>query len=341
MTAISELTAATEMVSAEDLVTVAREALLGEADALRLAAERLGKEIAEAVALIMRSGGKVVVTGVGKSGHVGQKIAATLCSTGTPAVFLHATEAVHGDLGLYTRGDPSILISKSGTTVELLRLVPILRRIDSPLIGIVGNGSSALAGLVDVTLDASVPREADPLDLAPTSSTTVALGLGDALAAALMHARSFSRLDFARFHPAGQLGRGLTMQVADVMHGAGKIAWVAAEDSLKAAVIAMTLHPLGAACVANADGRLAGMVTDGDVRRALQLHDDIRNVTVGDAMTRSPTAITPDATLYEAAQVMENRPSQISVLPVLDEDGRCLGLLRLHDIYQANLMGTR
>lgn len=170
MTASTVVPAATDAVSTADLLAVARQALLGEADALRLAAERLGSEIVAATSLIMESGGKVVVTGVGKSGHVGQKIAATLCSTGTPAVFLHATEAVHGDLGLYTRGDPSILISKSGTTAELLRLVPVLRHIESPLIGIVGNSSSALAGLVDVTLDASVPREADPLDLADRKS---------------------------------------------------------------------------------------------------------------------------------------------------------------------------
>lgn len=339
MTVSSDLPALAESVSAEELLSVARRALLGEAEALRLAAERLGGEVAAAAALILRSRGKVVVTGVGKSGHVGQKIAATLCSTGTTAVFMHATEAVHGDLGLFARGDPSILISKSGTTAELLRLVPILRHVvDSPLIAIVGQPSSALAGLVDVVLDASVPREADPLDLAPTSSTTVALGIGDALAVALMHARSFSYLDFARFHPAGQLGRGLTLCVADVMHGAEKVAWVAAEDTLKAAVIAMTLRPLGAACVTGTDRRLVGIVTDGDVRRALQSHDDIRTLTVSEVMTRSPTTIRPNATLHEAARVMESRPSQISVLPVLEENGRCVGLLRLHDIYQANLV---
>lgn len=323
---------------AAELVRVARDALRYEADALRATAERLDDGIARAVAIILASAGKVVVTGMGKSGHIGQKIAATLSSTGTPAVFLHAAEAVHGDLGICAAGDPAILISKSGATAELLRLVPLFRRLDVPLIGILGNMASPLAAKVDVVLDASVAREADPLDLAPTTSTTVALGLGDALAAALMHARRFSDQDFARNHPAGQLGRGLTLRVIDVMHGAEEVAWVTPDDPLKHVVIAMTAHPLGAACVVDAARTLVGIVTDGDVRRALQAHDDIRPLRAADVMTRAPMTIGPQVTLREAARVMEDRPSQISVLPVVDADRRCVGLLRLHDIYQANLL---
>lgn len=321
-----------------DTVAVGREVMETEARAVLAAAQRLDHQFLRAVECILAKAGKVVVTGIGKSGRIGEKLAATFSSTGTPAVFLHPVEAAHGDLGIYSPGDPTILISKSGATAELLRLVPILRERESPLIGILGNVSSPLSKQVDVVLDASVQAEADPHNLTPSASTSVALALGDALAIALMLARKFRLEDFARNHPAGQLGRNLRMSVGEVMKVKDQIAWAEVEDPIKKAIIAMTERPMGAACVISHDGKLAGLLTDGDVRRALQVHDEIRGLRVGDAMTGSPVTICPDATLHDALQVMENRPSQISVLPVVDPaTGRCLGLLRLHDIYQAGI----
>ncbi len=310
-----------------------------EAQALAAAAARLDTHLTKAVEMLLSHAGKVVVSGIGKSGHIGQKIAATLASTGTPAVFLHAAEAVHGDLGIYTPGDPSILISKSGSTAELLRLIPVLRQFQSPLIAIVGNLNSPMAKQADVILDARVDREADPLNLAPTCSTTVALALGDALAVALMLARRFTDQDFARYHPAGQLGRNLWLKVADVMHQNDAVAWVNPETPLRQVIIAMSQRPLGAACVVDGDFRLLGIITDGDLRRALLNYEDIRLLRAGDCMTTQPATITPEASLGEATRLMEDRVSQISVLPVVDSQRqRCLGLIRIHDIYQPELI---
>lgn len=324
-------------VDTESCLAWAREALVAESEALRLAAARLDSNLAEAIRLLIGHSGKTVVTGLGKSGHIARKIAATLSSTGTPAVFLHAADAAHGDLGIYQPGDPTILISKSGATSELLELIPVLRSFRSPVIGILGNLRSPLAKEADVVLDARVDREADPFDLAPTSSSTLALALGDALAIALMRARRFEPDDFARCHPNGQLGRVLLLQVRDAMHGESEIAWAAPEDALKEVLIRMTRFPLGAACICGPDRKLAGLVTDGDVRRALQKHDDIRGLRAADVMTAQPVRIGPDAMLREAVRLMEDRPSQISVLPVVDGDGCAVGLLRIHDIYRAEM----
>jgi arabinose-5-phosphate isomerase len=316
----------------------AREAMEIEAEAIRTAGRRLNGNLARAVDLILAHPGKVVVTGVGKSGHVARKIVATLCSTGTPAVFLHASEAAHGDLGIYSPGDPTVMISKSGNTAELLNLIPFLRELPSQRIGILGNPRSALAADMDVVLDASVEREADPDNLAPTASATVALVLGHALTVALMRARNFSVDDFGRYHPGGHLGRSLRLIVNDVLHGREEVAWAWPEDSLKKVVIAMSRHPLGAACVLDSAGKLIGLITDGDLRRALEAHDDIRGLTAADVMTAHPTTTTPQARLLDALRLMEDRPSQISVLPVLDPaTSQCLGLLRVHDIYRADL----
>ncbi len=325
------------VIASGEILDVARATLLAEAEAIRVAAGRIDETMARAVQLILSSSGKVIVLGMGKSGQIGQKIAATLCSTGTPSVFLRAAEATHGDLGIYTPGDPSILISKSGATAELVNLIPTLRQFRTPLIGILGNLTSPLARQVDVVLDARVAREADPLNLAPTSSTTVALALGDALAAALMQVRRFSDEDFARYHPSGQLGRNVLLHVADVMHAGEDVAWVSPADSLRKVVIAMSRHPLGAACVVNEGMELAGIITDGDLRRALQAHDDIRPLSAADIMTAHPISVSPSAALKDAAHIMEDRPSQISVLPVIDEGLHCVGLLRIHDIYQTGL----
>lgn len=318
------------------ILTVAREALLCEAEALRTAAERLDNNLVKAVEAILSRPGKVIVTGLGKSGHIGRKLAATLSSTGTPSVFLHAAEAAHGDLGVCSPGEVVIILSKSGSTSDLLNLVPIFRKLDAFLIGILGNLQSPLAAQLDAILDARVSCEADPLNLTPTASTTVALGIGDALAIALMRARSFSDADFARNHPGGQLGRNLHLTVEDVMHSGDEVAWAAPEDSLRHVVIEMTRHNLGAACIVDKNRRLEGLITDGDVRRALQAHDDIRPLRASDVMTRNPTRTHPESSLKSAIEQMENRPSQISVLPVVDEQQRCVGLVRIHDVYRHN-----
>ncbi len=315
----------------------ARRAMEIESQAVARAARRLDGNLSRAVDLILAHPGKLVVTGLGKSGHVARKIVATLCSTGTPAVFLHAAEASHGDLGIYAPGDPTLMVSKSGNTAELRELIPFLRGLPSQRIGILGNPNSPLASEMDVVLDASVEREADPANLAPTASATVALALGHALAIALMGARNFGAEEFGRYHPGGHLGAGLRLTAGQALHGPGEVAWAKPDDSLKDVVIAMTHHPLGAACVVDAGGRLAGLITDGDLRRALQTHDDIRMLRACDVMTANPITIHPDTRLLDALQLMENRASQISVLPVVDQAGACLGLLRLHDIYRAEL----
>ena len=246
----------------KDWLAVAQAVLLAEAQAIQTVEDRLNDHFVRAVRLILDQQGKVVVSGIGKSGAIGHKIASTLASTGTPAVFLHAAEAVHGDLGIYTPGDPSLMISKSGATAELLRLIPILKQFKSPLIAIVGNLGSPLARQADVVLDAGVEREADTLNLAPTCSSTVALALGDALAVALMHARNFTQHDFAQYHPAGQLGRNLWLTVGEVMHAGEAVAWVGPDTPLRQVIIAMTDKPLGAACVVDPDYTLLGLITN-------------------------------------------------------------------------------
>lgn len=303
-----------------------------EAQAILAASQRIEATLPAAVELIRARSGKLVLTGIGKSGHIARHVAATLQSTGSPAVFLHPTEANHGDAGICQPGDTIVLISKSGATAELLQILPALRRFDAAFIGILGNVHSPLARQMNVVLDATVAREADPDGFMPSASTATALSIGHALAVALMHARGFTAADFAHLHAGGQLGRSLRLRVEEVMHG--DFVPVKPGDSLKDVVIAMSRKPLGAACVLHPDGALAGLVTDGDVRRAFEAHDDIRELQVAQVMTKSPLTILPSALLNEALLVMEDRPSQISVLPVVDAAGKCQGLLRLHDIYR-------
>ncbi len=314
-------------------LAAARTAMEIESAAIARAAGRLNGELIRAVELVLAHGAKVVVTGIGKSGHVARKIVATLCSTGTPAVFLHPTEALHGDLGVYTPGDPTIFVSNHGSSPELTALAPLLKERRSPLIGILGAASSPLAAQVDVLLDASVEREADPHNLAPTASAVTALAIGHALAIALMTARNFTRDDFGALHPAGQLGRNLRECVSAAMHAGDEFARVAPDAAMRDVIIAMTARPLGAACVVDAAGRLVGLITDGDLRRALTNHDDIRALTAAAAMTQRPVTIGPGAAMGEALELMERRRSQISVLPVVDDEGRALGLLRIHDVF--------
>jgi len=314
-------------------LAAARRVIQIESAELRRAAERLDERLLEAVHLILESSGKVVVTGIGKSGHVGRKLAATFSSTGTPAVFMHPSEATHGDLGMCMPDDPVIMISNAGSSAELARLVRPLRELGCPLIGIVGSPRSALAADVDVVLDASVEREADPDGLVPTASSVVALAVGHSLAVVLMQARNFTADEFGQRHPGGQIGRNLRATASEAMHRGEEVAWVAPEDSLKLVVIEMTSKPLGAACVVDASQRLIGLITDGDLRRVLRAHDDIRGLRASDVMTANPISIAPAARLLDAMRLMEARPSQISLLPVVDEQtGKCVGLVRLHDI---------
>jgi len=305
-----------------------------EAQAIHAAAQKLDGNLSLAVELILGRSGKLIVTGIGKSGHVGRKLAATLQSTGTPAVFLHASEASHGDLGICQASDTALLISKSGTTRELLEIVPAFEALGMPMIGILGTPASPLAKRMDVAFDASVQREADPEGFTPTASSTVALSLGHALAVALMEARGFTREQFLHLHAGGQLGRNLRVRVEEVMHSRSEVAWIGLETPLKQVVIELSRHPLGAACVVAQDHSLLGLVTDGDVRRVFEQHDDIREISAGQVMTKSPTTVAPDALIHDALCLMEDRPSQISVLPVVETGSRrCLGLIRLHDIY--------
>ena len=321
------------------LISVAAQVLKLEGKELLAAAERISESIVEASTIINNHSGKVVLCGMGKSGLIAQKIAATLCSIGNKAVFLHAAEAAHGDLGVYAPGDPTILISKSGVTEEMLRLIPILREFNSPLIGILGNMNSPLVRKVDIVLDASVTKEADPLGIVPTSSTTLTLAIGDAITGVLMRQREFNHDDFARLHPAGDLGRRLRLMVENIMQPINEVAVVEQNDSLRKIVIEMTKKPQGAALVVDKQHQLLGIITEGDLRRSLAEGKDIDKITVVDLITSNPIAINIKSPLKDAMILMEDRKSQISVLPVVNDDGKtCAGLLRLHDIYQANLL---
>jgi arabinose-5-phosphate isomerase len=315
-----------------------RQAMRAESAAIEIAAARLGEGFERAVRVLLEADSKLIICGIGKSGHIGTKLVATFSSCGLPAVFLHAAEAIHGDLGVYRPGDPTIVLSKSGSTNEVIRLMPVFRKFRSPVIAIVGNVHSPIAEMADVILDASVEKEADPLGLMPTSSSTVSLAIGDALAAAFAQARQFTEEEFAVFHPGGQLGRNLLMAVSDVMHPVATVGRIHREQSLREVVIAMTRHPWGAACVVDPDDQLVGIITDGDVRRFLSESGDILGREAGECMTANPVATHPKATLGEAVRLMEERSSQISVLPVVKEGSRRLvGLLRLHDVYQPTL----
>jgi arabinose-5-phosphate isomerase len=305
--------------------------------ALQIAQGRIDQNFVEAVLTLFEHTGKVVITGIGKSGIIGKKIASTFCSTGIPTVFMHANEALHGDLGIYHAGDPTILISKSGATAELLRLIPLLKQLQSPLIALLGNVHSPIAQLSDIVLDASVAQEADPLGLVPTTSSLAALAFGDALACALIHLRQFNSEDFAKFHPAGQLGRNLLLKVSDVMHDSSKIACVRRHTPFRNILIDMTRKPYGAACVIDEQNRLIGLITDGDIRRALQEQVEISALDAQAIMTQSPVSVSPEASIGEAIRLMEDRPefNQLSELPVIDSNSRILkGLIRIHDAYQ-------
>ena len=324
--------------SNNDLKIIAASILKTEANELLQAVDRVSESIVDAAKLIDNHNGKVMICGLGKSGLIAQKIAATFCSVGRKAVFLHAVDALHGDLGIFEAGDPTIVISKSGSTEEIVRLIPILKEFESPLIGIVGNMNSSIIDDLDIVLDASVDNEADPLGIVPTSSTTLTLSIGDALAGVLMSVKGFNKNDFARFHPSGSLGKRLLLTVENIMQHISNVAVVNMTDKLRKVVIAMTEKPNGAAIVKCKNDEF-GLITDGDLRRCLAEGEDIDLLDAGKIMTTDPISISSNSSVDNALKLMEDRLSQISVLPVVSiENGECLGLIRLHDIYQTRLL---
>lgn len=318
------------------------ELLRVESNAIAKAAERLDASHLERVLSLLKGcKGKVVVLGVGKSGIIAQKIAATMTSSGTAAIHLHPSDALHGGLGIVTADDVVVMLSNSGETNELIELLPFLQRREVPIVAIVGNLNSTIGQRADAVLDASVDQEACPLNLAPTTSTTVALAFGDALAMTLMRAKGLTESDFASNHPGGQLGKRLTLRVADLMHSGAENPTIADNASWMDVVSTITQYGLGAVNVLDPDGLLAGVITDGDLRRSLQKLGGrdfgFANLKCDDLMTHNPVVTNPEMLAFDALRLMEDRPSQISVLPVVDGDRRCVGLIRLHDIVRSGL----
>ncbi len=308
-----------------------------EAQALSAVAARIDGDFSAACRLILASQGRVVCTGMGKSGHVARKIAATLASTGTPAFYVHPGEAGHGDLGMITDVDVVLALSYSGESDEVLMLLPVLKRQGNRLIAMTGRPNSSLAREADVHLDVSVPAEACPLALAPTSSTTASLAMGDALAVALLDARGFTADDFARSHPAGSLGRRLLLHIVDIMHSGDDVPRVHADASISEALVEMSRKRLGMTAVVDDDNRLLGLYTDGDLRRTLDDNRvDLRSTRIVEVMTRSPKTIGSDAMAVEAAQLMEAH--KISGVLVIDGDGRVVGALNIHDLLRARVV---
>jgi arabinose-5-phosphate isomerase len=315
---------------------LARRVLAIEADAVRALITRLDERFLAAVSLIRDCRGRVIVSGIGKSGHIARKIASTLSSTGTPAYFVHSAEASHGDLGMIQRDDVFIGISYSGESDELLQILPLVRRQGARLIAIAGNAQSTLAREADVFLDAGVAREACPLNLAPTASTTAALALGDALAVTLLEARGFSAQDFARSHPGGSLGRKLLTHVSDVMRSGPDVPKVSERATLKETILEMSRGRLGMTAVLDASGRVCGIFTDGDLRRALAQITDIGAARVADVMSARPRSIRPEALAAEAVQIMETH--KVSQLLVVDARGELVGALNMHDLFRAKVI---
>jgi arabinose-5-phosphate isomerase len=308
-----------------------------EAQALAAVAARIDGDFTAACKRILAASGRVVCTGMGKSGHIARKIAATLASTGTPAFYVHPGEAGHGDLGMITDADVVLALSYSGESDEVLMLLPVLKRQGNTVIAMTGRPQSTLARESDVHLDVSVPAEACPLDLAPTSSTTASLAMGDALAVALLEARGFTADDFARSHPAGALGRRLLLHITDIMHAGDDVPRVGADASVSQALVEMSHKRLGMTAVVDDDGRLIGLYTDGDLRRTLDDRGvDLRSTRIAEVMTRAPKTIGADALAVEAAQLMETH--KISGLLVVDTERRVVGALNIHDLLRARVV---
>lgn len=320
----------------EKLVSRARLVLNIEAAAVSGLEARIGEAFVAACRLIQSCTGRVVVTGMGKSGHIGDKIAATFASTGTPAFFLHAAEASHGDIGMITPADVLLALSNSGETAELIAILPVIKRLGIGLIALTGKTQSTLARAADVVLDVSIPKEACPLNLAPTASTTATLAMGDALAVALLDARGFTEEDFARSHPGGSLGRRLLLHVEDVMRTGERLPRVSVDTSLQDGLIEMSRKGLGMTTVVDAGNHVLGVFTDGDLRRMLDKPFDLHQTRMGDVMTRNAKSVQPRMLAAEAVHVMETK--QITALPVVDADGVLVGALNVHDLFHAGVM---
>ena len=325
------------MADAEHFLALARDVLDIEADAVRALKARLGEAFLTAHRLMLETKGRIVVTGMGKSGHIARKIASTLASTGTPAFFMHPGEASHGDLGMIAKEDLVLAISHSGESEEILRVLPTIKRRGAKVVSITGRPKSTLATESDVHLDAGVQKEACPLNLAPTASTTAALALGDALALALLDARGFGSEDFAMHHPGGTLGRKLLVHVADIMRKGDDLPRNAPDTLLPEAILEMSRKGIGMTTIVDADDRLLGIFTDGDLRRTLEKHDYIKNVRVADVMTRKPRTIAPERLAAEAAQVMEAYKIGGRVVVVSPED-KLLGVVTYHDLLAAGVV---
>jgi len=322
----------------ERAMAMARETLEIETAAMSALQLRLTADdsVGRAVAMLLECHGRVVVSGIGKSGHIGRKIAATLASTGTPAMFVHPAEAAHGDLGMVTPQDAFIAISNSGETAELMSILPIVKRMGAPLIAMTGNPQSSLARLADIHLDVSVAKEACPMNLAPTASTTVTLALGDALAVALLDARGFKEEDFARSHPGGALGRRLLTHVRDVMRSGADVPMVTADVPLTAALLEITQKGMGMTAIVDEQQRPIGVFTDGDLRRMIERVQDFTKIRIRDVMHANPRRIHPEQLAVDAVHVMEE--FRINQMLVVDADDRLVGALHIHDLTRAKVI---
>ncbi|MGR2766225.1 KpsF/GutQ family sugar-phosphate isomerase [Photobacterium sp. GSS17] len=318
-----------------DYCAIGRRVIEIEADALHTLTQYINGDFTRACELIAAASGKVIVMGMGKSGHIGNKIAATLASTGTPAFFVHPGEASHGDLGMIEKGDVVLAISNSGEAQEILTLLPVIKRLGIPLISMTGKPESSMAKLSQIHLQITVAKEACPLNLAPTSSTTATLAMGDALAISLMEARGFTADDFALSHPGGALGRKLLMRISDVMHTGDLLPMVYEEASIKDALLEVSRKGLGMTAIIDSNQQLSGIFTDGDLRRLLDKRIDIHNTTIGDVMTRNPATISADVLAAEGLKMMEDR--KINGLLVTDA-GKLVGALNMHDLLKAGVM---
>ena len=324
------------MPSSDRLIARGRQVLTTEAAAVAALEHRLQEDFAAACRLMLACEGRIVVTGMGKSGHVAGKIAATLASTGSPSFFVHPAEAIHGDIGMITARDVVLALSNSGETDELLAILPVIKRLDVPLIALTGNDASTLARHATVVLDVSVPAEACPLNLAPTASTTAALAMGDALAVAILEARGFTEEDFARSHPGGALGRRLLLHVDEVMRHGDDLPAVGPDTPLSAGLLEMSRKGLGMTTVVDGQRRVIGVFTDGDLRRALDRQLDIHATRMRDVMTVDCKVARPRMLAAEAVHLMEAH--RITALPVVDDDGTLVGALNVHDLLRAGVM---
>lgn len=313
-----------------DIINYAKEIFDSEIEELKIVKEKIDSEMIDVVNIILESKGKVVVTGIGKSGLIGKKIAATLASTGTYAVFMNSAEGLHGDLGMISKDDVVLAISNSGNSDEIVAILPSIKKIGAKIVAMTGNRNSKLGRAADKLLNIGVKREGCPLNLAPMSSTTSTLVMGDALAAILIKMRDFKPENFALYHPGGSLGKRLLMKVSDVMHKDGKIPLCDKESSIDNVILVMTEKRLGAVCVMNGD-LMVGIITEGDIRRALKRKEEFFNLKAKDIMTRNFTRVSEDSMAIDALELMENRESQISVLPVF-KDVKLVGIVRVHDL---------